>query len=300
MTGDVAYLDSPVEDAVLQAEHVTVHYGKTVAVDDVSFNVPRGSVTALLGRNGAGKSSLVRCLLGQQKPAAGRATIFGADVWSERRTLMDRIGVVAEESDAPPEMSVAQIARFSSRVYSRWDQQSVDTRLRRFGIAASSRFGHLSKGQKKQVSLAMALATSPELLVLDDPTLGLDVVARRSLFDEVIGDLADRGTTILIATHDLGAIETLAERVVIIRGGALVVDEELDSLKERFRRVRFAIAPATLAGLQPLHVRPWGSGTEAVLANYDDPALPDDAEVSPMSLEEIFIAITGEGAGGES
>src|SRR5438445_331380 len=139
----------------------------------------------LRGRNGAGKSSLVRCLLGQQKPQHGGATLFGEDAWSRRTSLMQRIGVVTEDADAPPEMSVAAIARFCARLYDRWDQDSVETRLRTFGVPLTSRFGSLSKGQKKQVSLAMALAISPELLVLDDPTLGLDVVARKSLFEEV-------------------------------------------------------------------------------------------------------------------
>jgi ABC-2 type transport system ATP-binding protein len=188
-----------------------------LAVDHAALDVARGSVYALVGRNGAGKSSLVRCLLGQQKPQQGSASLFGEDAWSRRTSLMQRIGVVTEDADAPPEMSVAAIARFCSRLYDKWDQDSVETRLRTFGVPLTSRFGSLSKGQQKQVSLAMALAISPELLVLDDPTLGLDVVARKSLFEEVIGDLADRGTTVFITTHDLAGVETFADRVLSVK-----------------------------------------------------------------------------------
>ncbi len=289
---------------------LTVRYGRTMAVDHVALSMDRGSVYALVGRNGAGKSSLVRCLLGLQKPDLGSAALFGEDSWSRRPALMQRVGIVTEEADAPPEMSVAAIARFCSRLYAKWDQAGVESRLKTFGVPLKSRFGTLSKGQKKQVSLALALAISPELLVLDDPTLGLDVVARKSLFEEVIGDLADRGTTIFITTHDLAGVETFADRVGMMEHGLLMLDEEVDALKSRFRRIRFAAQPLAVdtAALRPTVMRSWGSGGEAVVSNYDDLAFErirsasniGAAEVEAMSLEEIFIAIAGGNDGGNS
>ncbi|HEX6083300.1 MAG TPA: ABC transporter ATP-binding protein [Thermoanaerobaculia bacterium] len=285
--------------SVIAADGVTVRYGKKTAVDGVTLSVAPGSVYALLGRNGAGKSSLVRAMLGMLEPARGRVTLFGEDVWRHRTRLMDRIGVVSEEADAPPELRVRDLAALSSRLYSRWTQSALDERLGRFGVAANARYGELSKGQKKQVALALALATSPELLVLDDPTLGLDVVARKSLFEEVIADMAERGLTVLITTHDLSAIETLADRVGVIKDGKLVLDDELEALKSRFRRVRYAGAPAALA-MTAASTRAWGSGTEAIVTDYDDVAferLRRDSEASestPMTLEEIFISVAGE------
>jgi ABC-2 type transport system ATP-binding protein len=291
--------------AVVSIEHLQVRYGRRIAVNDVTLAVESGSVCALLGRNGAGKSSLVRCLLGQQKPEGGVVKLFGEDAWKKRTSLMERVGVVSEEADAPPEMTVAQIARFSSELYKRWDAGAVAARLQRFSIPASAKFGELSKGQKKQVGLTMALASSPDLIVLDDPTLGLDVVARKSLFEEVIAELADRGITVLLTTHDLAGVETIADRVAIMQDGKLVLNEELEALKARYRRVRFTGATAALASssFAPAAVRSWGSGTEAVISNYDElaferfRAVPDmtGADVSPMSLEEIFIAVSGEG-----
>ncbi len=291
------------EQPVVEVHHVTVRYGRKLAVEGVSLAVPQGSVVALLGRNGAGKSSLVRCLLGQQQPSAGRIHLFGQDVWKERARLMERVGVVSEDADAPPEMSVGAIARFCSRLYARWDQGSVDARLARFGVSPKARFGSLSKGQKKQVSLALALANAPDLVVLDDPTLGLDAVARKSFFEEVVGELADRGITVLLTTHDLAGVEAIAERVAILRDGRLELDEALEALKARFRRIRFAAQPRVLetTPLRAATVRQWGSGVEMVVTNYDDLAferfrgsLEHEAEVSAMSLEEIFIALTGE------
>ena len=287
--------------------NLTVRYGRRTAVDAASLTVERGSVYALLGRNGAGKSSLVRCLLGQQRPEAGSIAVYGDDAWRKRAQLMERIGVVSEEADAPAEMTVAALAAFSSQLYQRWDAAAVDERLARFRIAKTAKFGDLSKGQKKQVSLALALASSPELLVLDDPTLGLDVVARRSLFEEVIADLADRGTTIFLTTHDLAGVETIADRVGVLLDGKLVLDEELEPLKQRFRRIRFAAQPVALdaSPLAATAVRTWGGGAEAIVSNYDELAFEryrstsnvPSADVTPMSLEEIFIAVAGEQEG---
>ncbi|HVE72576.1 MAG TPA: ABC transporter ATP-binding protein [Thermoanaerobaculia bacterium] len=284
---------------VIAADGVTVRYGKKTAVDGVSLAVAEGSVYALLGRNGAGKSSLVRVLLGMLQPELGRVALFGDDVWRHRARLMDRLGVVSEEADAPPDMRVKDLAWLSSRLYTRWTQAAFDARLDRFAIPAQARYGDLSKGQKKQVALALALATSPELLVLDDPTLGLDVVARKSLFEEVIADMADRGLTVLITTHDLSAIEGLADRVGVLKDGKLILDDELENLKARFRCVRYAGAPAALT-MNAASTRAWGTGTEAIVTDYDDVAFErfrreaQASESVPMTLEEIFISVAGE------
>ncbi|MCU1229470.1 MAG: ytrB 1 [Acidobacteria bacterium] len=279
---------------VIEVEALTVRYGKRTAVERASLAIPAGSVYALLGRNGAGKSSLVRCMLGQQKPSEGHVTLFGRDVWRDREELMQRVGIVSEEADAPPDMRVSAIAKFCARVYRAWQQQAFDSRLERFGITPSARFGNLSKGQKKQVSLALALAMTPELIVLDDPTLGLDVVARKSLFEEVIGELAERGITVFLTTHDLAGIETLADRIAIMKNGRVVLEEELETLKSRFRRIRTTSA-ADAEGV--VTSRKWGSGAEAIVSNYDDANAERyaSAEVAALSLEEIFIAVDGDG-----
>jgi len=290
------------DDPVVRVAQLTVKYGRTLAVDQVSFGVSRGSVYALLGRNGAGKSSLIRCLLGVQRPAGGSATLFGQNSWTTRAKLMQRIAVVAEEPDAPPDMTPLQILQFYSRLYSKWNHQGAVDRLQRLEVPLKLAFGRLSKGQKRQVLLAAALASEPELLVLDDPTLGLDVVARKELFEDLIEDLAERATTVLVTTHDLPGIEGIADRIGVLAGGRLALDEDLETLKWRFRRIRFATATdqTELTKLNAVGVRRWGGGVEAVVANYDDLALERfrgsgggrEVEVSPMSLEEIFIAMT--------
>ncbi len=290
--------------AVLSVEDLSVSYGRRRALDGIRLEAERGSVFALLGRNGAGKSSLVRCLLGLQKPQGGRVLLFGEDAWSKRDRVLARVGVVPEEPDAPPEMTARELIAFCGALYPTWSDEEAEERLRRLEVPLELAFGHLSKGQKGAVMLALALASQPELLVLDDPTLGLDVVARRALYDELIGELADRGTTVFVTTHDLAGIEALADRVAVLHDARLAVDEPMDSLKERFRRLRCApggswepFAPATAVE------REWGR--EAVVTNFSEERLAEfaarsggDVGVGAVALEDIFLAVAG--AGGRS
>ena len=217
--------------AAVALRGLTVRYGRTRVLDDVSFEVAPASVYALLGRNGTGKSSLLRCLLGQQRPSAGEARLFGQDAWRFRQRLMERVGYVPEEPDAPPEFTARELVGFCGRLNRRWDEAAVMQRLARFRVPLTIPFRRLSKGQKGAVMLALALGHDPELLLLDDPTLGLDVVARRAVFSEVIGELADRRTTVLVTTHDLAGVEGVADHVGILHAGRLVLDGALEALK---------------------------------------------------------------------
>jgi ABC-2 type transport system ATP-binding protein len=247
------YPSAPEAAPVIAVQELSVHYGRRPVLTGLSFTVRRGSVYALLGRNGTGKSSLVRCLLGGQKPQNGGARLLGRDAWRDRRDLMRRVGVVPEEPDAPPEMTARELAAFCRGLYPSWDESGVFARLARFGVPEGTPFGRLSKGQKGAVMLTLALGHSPELLVLDDPTLGLDVVARNAVFGELIGDLADHGTTVFITTHDLTAVEGIADRVAILKDGRLAVDEETSVLKERWARPLEEIFTAVAAGEGEAH-----------------------------------------------
>ena len=288
---------------------LTVRYGRVVALVGVSLAVPPGAVYALLGRNGAGKSSLVRCLLGEQKPAEGEAFLFGASAWKVRARAMPRLGVVPEEPDAPPEMTAAALSSFFARLYPSWDAEAVMDRMRRFAVPERVPFGSLSKGQKGMLQLSLALGSHPDALVLDDPTLGLDPVARRAFFEELVGELADRGTTVFLTTHDLAGVEGMATHVAILREGRLVLDEELEALKARFRRIRYANEITEerteygkeLDAFDAVRVKVRGWGVEATVSNFNDDAFASfaategvvDAESEALSLEEIFVAVAG-------
>jgi len=305
--------DAATSAPAVRVDGLTVRYGPTTALDAVSLEVPTGSVFALLGRNGAGKSSLVRCLLGQQKPAAGRLELLGSDPWARRAKLMERVGVVPEEPDAPREMTPRQLGAFCARLYPSWDAKGYDARLARFGVPQATAFGRLSKGQKGLTQLSLALAASPELLILDDPTLGLDPVARHAFFDEIVTELADRGTTVVLTTHDLSGVERIADRVGILKDGRLLLCEETESLKSRLRTVRYRSEVTEsrtefgneLDEMEPLRAKVRGWGIEAVVSAYTDErferfAAQDgiaEAETAPLSLEEAFLAVAGEEKG---
>ena len=297
-------------ESVIYVESLGVRYGKMVALDHVSLQVRPGSVHALLGRNRAGKSSLVRCLLGHRPPSSGRIAIFGQESWAQRHALMERVGVVPEEPDAPPLMTATQLGGFSSQLYPRWDATGYAARLGRFEVPRDTAFARLSKGQKAQVMLSLALAAKPHLLVLDDPTLGLDAVARRAVYEEIVVELADRELTVFITSHDLPGIESIATAVAVLKGGKLLIDEDLEALKQRFRWVSFGRIEGQgdrlgdgsdlLAGLEPLQVRTHGRGVEALVSRFDEEALErlrtapdiDTAETWAASLEDIVIALT--------
>ncbi len=293
--------------AALTLDAVTIRYGRHIAVQGVSMTVPQGSVYALLGRNGAGKTSLVRVLLGERKPHRGEAHLLGSAVWRHRRQALASVGVVPEKPDAPPDVSLDRIANFCRPLYPLWDQPGWEARLERDRIPRNRPFGALSRGQQGLAQLALALASQPRLLVLDDPTLGLDVAARRSFFDELIGDLHDRGTTVFLTTHDLDGVERFADRVGILRQGRLLFDDALEGIKSRFQAVRFPgeqdldRVSTALRGLAVQQVRqtPWG--VEAIVEEPSPPILwPAGSETASLSLEEIFLAVTHPTPGGAS
>ncbi len=219
------------DEVMVRVDNVSVHYGKQRVLEGVSFDVTRGSVYALLGRNGAGKSSLIRCLLGLQKPTAGQVSVCGADAWKHRTRLLSSTGYVPETCDAPATLRVRDIVAFHEAMYPKWSRNAVADRMKRFGIPDSAGVSTLSKGQKALLTLALALGNEPELLVLDDPTLGLDVVARNDFFSDFIGELADHGTTVILTTHDLMGVEGIADRVGILQGSRLALDEDLERVK---------------------------------------------------------------------
>ncbi len=289
-------------DWMVEARQLTIRYGRTVAVDGVSLRVAPGEVYVLLGRNGAGKSSLVRCLLGLQRPARGQALLAGQDAWRARHRVLQRVGVVPEESDLPPALSAQVLAAFHARLYPSWDAGLVRERLERQGVPLDVPVSKLSRGQRAQLSLTLALGHHPAVLVLDDPTLGLDAVARREVWDGLIVELADRGTTVFLTTHDVAGVEGVAERVGILAGGRLLVDEPWESLRTRFRRVLQppgAAAEALPAGQRVVSRRETPLGWEVIVEGFE----PHGEGLGPagalaMSLEDIFVAVTTAGNGG--
>lgn len=288
-------------ERVIEVEDVTIRYPGVVAVQDVSLGVEAGAVYAVLGRNGSGKSSLVRTLIGQQKPASGQARILRQDCWKRRRSLMDRVGVVAEGPNIPAGMNASRLHKFCSRLHASWDSTTALEILEGFEVPPATEVRKLSRGQLRGLMLSLALGSRPDVLVLDEPTLGLDPVARKAVLHQVISSLADRGVTVLLATQDLEVIEGLATHIGILNQGVLLLDEPLERLKGRFRRLSFnSMSGSPATGFQVLESKqhPWG--TETIVSDFEASKLdrlretggPTDVDESSVSLEEIFVGVT--------
>ncbi len=285
----------------IQVQNLGVIYGRNRVLRDVSITLEPGQVYALLGRNGSGKTSLVRCLLGWQRPSEGRVRMFGEKAWASRHRAMEKVGVVQESPSIPGGMRVSQVLQFCSRLSSTWDAASVARRIERAGISHNSMAAFLSKGQKAQLALALALGKGPELLILDDPTLGLDAVARRAFFEILVTELADRGVSVFLTTHDLSGVEGIADRVGILNGGRLLLNESMESLKASIRRLSWRSSlemGSSLNGLQVLRSthHPWGE--EALVAGLDEATIlrlrQTGAEAEALDLEGLFIAMVDE------
>ncbi len=285
----------------ISLQDVAVGYGGEPVLQGVGFEVAQGEVYALLGRNGTGKSTLLKSLVGQRPVVAGAIRIAGLDPWTDRKRLMAGLGYAPEFPDAPRDATVSQLLDFCAPLYPSWDRPGAIARCTRHSIPTNRPFSQLSRGQRSMASIALALASEPSVLVLDDPTLGLDSTARRALYEELIGHQADVQPTVLIASHDLRGIETIADRVGILDAGRLVVDEPIEALRARLRRVSlpdeasYSLSqPAAFAKSETSTEIPAGAA-EVVVSTEEAERLGrvPGAAVSALSLEDLMDTLVG-------
>ena len=231
--------------AVIEARGLTRYFGLKCAVDSVSFQVPRGSVFAFIGRNGAGKTTTIRMILGLLEPTRGTSRILGYQSMSLPPEARARIGYMAEGHPVYAWMRVGQYAGFQRGFYPHWNQQIFTRVIDYFAISPSIRAGHLSHGQRAGLHLAMTLAIEPEILMLDDPATGLDPAARRSLLEAMIYFTRSRERTIFFSTHLLEDVERVADYVAVLDYSVLRVCCNADTFRERVRRLvaRFPAEP---------------------------------------------------------
>lgn len=215
----------------IRFEDVWRRHGDRWVVRGLDFRAPRGQVTALLGRNGAGKSTSIQMLMGFMAPHSGRVSVLGQDAAGLDGEIRERIGYVPEEHPHFQGLRIAEVLGFEAGTRRRFDRELAEERLEAIGLDRRARVGNLSRGMRAQLSIIVALACDPELLVLDDPGLGLDPIARREVLEAVIDSLAERGTSVLFTSHVLSDVERLADRVVVLHEGRAYLDASLDSLR---------------------------------------------------------------------
>ena len=289
-------------DPVIRFDGLTRWYGEHCALDTLTLDVERGDVFALLGRNGAGKTTALRCLLGLQQPTRGGASILGFDSTEIPPCERGRIGFVAEGSPLVPWMRITALRDFQAATVDGFDRDVFDRHVRELGLNPKARVKSLSRGQRAQVALAAALASRPEVLVLDDPAMGLDPVVRREFLTVVIELVQQEGRTVLFTSHILADVERVAGRVAILDRGVLRALGDVDALKQAVVRV-----DATFDGDAPPVcdvdgvLRVDAEGRHAAVTTCRGPAAvvawanacgAETVDVATLSLEDLFVAYT--------
>jgi len=289
------------ENAIV-VENLVKYFDGRCVLDGIDFNVPRGCIYGLLGRNGAGKTTIIRILLGLEPATRGRTCLLETDSTSLTQKIRGRIGCVAEGHNLIQHYKVGRLIQLCKDLSLKWNDESFNHLIETFRLPTDRRVKDLSMGMRAQLNLSLAMAIDPELLVLDDPTLGLDTVARRQFLELAIEVIQKQGRTILFCSHILSDVERIADRIGILAAGKLVVDCPLEELKERVKKLRVIFpesAPANLYLTEIVNQQTDGREMVLTVANWNrqkqtilETFKPSSCTEIPMSLEDIFIECT--------
>jgi ABC-2 type transport system ATP-binding protein len=289
-------------DEIVTVQRVSRVFGRTVALADVNLGVTRGTVFGLVGENGAGKTTLIKHLLGLYRPEHGSVRVFGLDPVRDPVGVLGRIGYLSEDRDLPDWMRVRELMSYTRAFFPRWDDKLADELLDMFELDPAQKIRTLSRGQRARAGLLVAVAHRPDLLLLDEPSSGLDPAARQDILAAVVRTVADEGRTVLLSSHLLHEVQRVADHVAMLHRGRLVLNEPLDDALARHRSltVHFASAPASPPRF-PGALWWSGQGTEwTCLCDGQWVQCKQAAEASGAtiveerapSLEEIFLAHT--------
>src|SRR6266481_753495 len=234
------------DEAVVALTDLTRRFASKTALNQVSMNVPRGSVCGLVGENGAGKTTLIKHILGLLRAEAGSVRVFGRDPVADPVGVLSRIGYLSEENDLPGWMRVDELIRYSRAFYPQWDDAFAEELRQTFALDAAAKIKTLSKGQKARAGLLIALAYRPELLVLDEPSSGLDPIVRRDILGAIIRTIANEGRTVLFSSHLLEEVEQVADHVTMIHQGKIALSAPLRAIKDSHRCVTWRVSESRL------------------------------------------------------
>ena len=226
---------STMNESVVNVSELTRRFGARTALASVSLSMSRGAVHGLVGANGAGKTTLIKHILGLLRAESGSVRVFGQDPVAEPVAVLSRIGYLSEENDLPGWMRVDELIRYSRAFYPAWEDDYAEELRRKFALDSAAKIKNLSKGQKARAGLLIALAYRPELLVLDEPSSGLDPIVRRDILGAVIRTIADEGRTVLFSSHLLEEVEQVADHVTMIHQGRIALSAPLREIKESHR-----------------------------------------------------------------
>jgi len=283
--------------ACIEARGVRKSYGSTVAVDGVDLRLEEGRILGLIGPNGAGKTTLLNAILGLL-PCEGELKVMGRDPWSERDQLMREVCFIADVAVLPRWLRVTQALDYVAGVHPRFDRAKAEAFLARTDIKRTSRVRELSKGMVAQLHLALVMAIDARLLVLDEPTLGLDILYRKQFYDSLLSDYFDHGRTIVVTTHQVEEIQHVLTDLMFIQRGRIVLDCTMEAFEARYQEV--LVAPEHLAAaqaLRPIHERQLFGRGIFLFENADRGQLAALGDVRTPSIADVFVAVMGNQTG---
>jgi ABC-2 type transport system ATP-binding protein len=291
---------------IVETKGLTMRFGKKRVLDGVDLAVAEGSVTALLGRNGIGKSTLLRILVGFHPPTGGTARVLGLDPVRRGPDVRRVVGYVPDRLELPKWMTIDDHLRFLEPFYPAWDRGLVSELLSRLQLDASAKVATLSKGQRAKHALVAALAHRPRLLLLDEPFSGLDPIVRHEVLTAIMGHLKDEGRTVVLVSHSMGDVERVADRVVMLDEGRITMDADLEDVQRRARRVAVTLAAGTASWTPPGAPDVTRNGDDATLVYLDweerfdaalraDPVVVDVRQLA-RDLDDVFRVAAKEAA----
>jgi ABC-2 type transport system ATP-binding protein len=290
-------------DNVVEVTGLSRNFGRTQALDDVSLTVKPGLVYGLVGANGQGKTTLIRHLLGLLRARTGTVRVFGLDPVKDPVAVLERVGYLSEERELPGWMRISELMRYTAAYHPKWAQSYADELLNTFGLDGSKKVKDLSKGMRAQAGLIVAVAHRPDLLLLDEPSTGLDAVVRKDILNAIIRAVADDGRTAIFSSHLLDEVELMSDYVFMIDAGKLVLHGNLDEVKQEHQllTVRFSEERDALPVIDGVLSAKQLGKTWTVVCNGDGDRIVDSlktlgGEISSSrtaSLQEIFVARVG-------
>lgn len=285
---------------VIEVRNLTRAFRRKTALQDVSLDVPRGCVFGLLGENGAGKSTLIKHILGALRAKQGSVSVFGMDPVKDVEKVLARIGYLSEDREMPNWMRVGELTAYTKAFYPNWDDAFAQELLETFNLDPGAKIKTLSRGERAKTGLLVALAHRPELLVLDEPSSGLDAIVRNDILAAIVRTVADEGRTVFFSSHLLDEVERVSDRIAMISHSRLVLSDSMDNIKQSHYRmtIRFAEAlpaPPNIEGALGCQGsgREWTvlcDGQRDLVVKYAAERNAAIVEESIPSLEEIFIA----------
>ena len=281
----------------IEAHRLRKTFGAAVALDGIDLCVEEGRILGLIGPNGAGKTTALNAILGLT-PYEGTLRVLGRDPWTERDQLMRDVAFIADVAVLPHWMRVSQMLDYVAGVHPRFDRARAEAFLARTSIARASRVRQLSKGMVTQLHLALVMAIDAKLLVLDEPTLGLDSLYRKQFYDALLNDYFDRSRTIVVTTHQVEEIQNVLTDVIFIDRGRILLDASMEEFESRYLEV--IVRPEQVAAaraLRPIHERQvFGRGV-LLFDHADRQQLDALGEVRTPSIADLFVAVMGSQTG---